>query len=71
MNKPKDKTRPINVGNTERLVAAGLAAALIASSVRIRHPLRLVAAGCLVYRALKGHCFGYEWLGVSTCKLKP
>ena len=63
--------RPTNVGETERTVAGVLAVALIASMIRVRHPLRLIAAGCLVYRALSGHCFGYEWLGMSTCKIRP
>lgn len=66
----KSASRPVNVGETERLVAAGLAIGLLATSIRIRKPLRLIAAGCLVYRALSGHCYGYEWFGMSTCKLK-
>ena len=63
--------RPINVGETERLVAGALAVVLIAQAVRVVRPLTLLAAGCLVYRAVKGHCYGYEWLGVSTCKIEP
>ena len=62
-------TRPINVSHPERLVA-GLAAVLILSTcLRVRHPLRLFAVGCLTYRALKGHCYAYEWLGVKSCKM--
>ena len=64
-------TRPVNVANAERVVAGVAAVALLASSIRLRHPLRFLAAGCLVYRALSGHCYGYEWLGTGTCKLPP
>jgi hypothetical protein len=65
------KTRPVNVGPAERVVAGIAAVALLATSLRVRRPLRLIAAGCLAYRALSGHCYGYEWLGMSTCKLPP
>ena len=64
-------TRPVNVANTERIVAGVAAVALLASVIRRPSPLRLLAAGCLVYRALSGHCYGYEWLGTGTCKLPP
>jgi hypothetical protein len=64
-------TRPINVAQTERLAAGILAVALLARSVKISRPLGLIAAGCLIYRALSGHCYGYEWLGTGTCKLPP
>jgi hypothetical protein len=63
--------RPVNVSDGERVAAGLLAAVLLAGAVRIRHPLRLIAAGCLIYRALRGHCFGYEWLGIGACKTRP
>ena len=62
-------TRAPNVGQAERLAAGILAIGLLARSVKVSHPLGLIAAGCLVYRALTGHCYGYDWLGVRTCKL--
>ncbi len=64
-------TRPVNVGQAERVAAGILAVAILTGAVQVRHPLRFFVAGCLVYRALRGHCFGYEWLGVSTCKIPP
>jgi len=64
-------TRPVNVAKAERIIAGFAAVALLASSIRGRHPLRLLAAGCLIYRAFSGHCYGYEWTGISTCKLPP
>jgi hypothetical protein len=62
---------PVNVGETERLAAGVLAGALIVATLRRPTPLRFIAVGCLLYRALSGHCYGYEWLGASTCKVKP
>ncbi len=62
---------PVNVANAERVVAGIAAAVLLAGSIRLRHPLRLIAASCLIYRAFSGHCYGYEWLGTGTCKLPP
>lgn len=59
----------VNVGQTERLAAGVLGAALLASALRPLRPLRLAGAACLFYRALSGNCQGYEWLGVSTCRL--
>lgn len=64
-------TRPVNVANAERAIAGVAAVALLTSATRRPHPLRLIAAACLVYRALSGHCYGYEWLGTGTCKLPP
>lgn len=61
--------RPVNVANTERILAGVAAVALLASSIHLRHPLRLLVAGCLIHRAMSGHCYGYEWLGTGTCKL--
>ena len=63
--------RPVNVGATERLAAAVLAGALLVGSIRKPAPLRFLAIGCLIYRALSGHCYGYAWLGASTCKVQP
>ncbi len=60
--------RPANVSDTERTVA-GVAAVVLLASIGLRHPLKLIVAGGLVYRALSGHCYGYEWLGTGTCKL--
>lgn len=62
--------RPLNVGSTERLAAGLLAGALAGGALRLPLPMRLVAIGCLLYRITSGHCYGYEWLGVSTCKLE-
>ena len=64
-------TRPVNVANAERVIAGVAAVALLASAIRRPSQLRLLAAACLVYRALSGHCYGYEWLGTGTCKLPP
>jgi hypothetical protein len=63
--------RPINVGSTERLAAGALAGATFISFLRRPSMLKGFALGCLMYRATRGHCYGYEWLGVSTCKLAP
>lgn len=62
--------RPVNVANTERAVAALLAGVVLVRSLRTASPIGLIAAGCLIYRAVSGHCYGYEWLGVSTCHLR-
>jgi hypothetical protein len=59
---------PVNVGNAERLAAGVLAGALLASVIRKPAPLRIFALGCLLYRAFSGHCYGYEWCGLSSCK---
>lgn len=59
----------VNVNQTERFAAGILGVALLASSIRPVRLLRLAGAACLFYRALSGNCKGYEWLGVSTCRL--
>ena len=63
--------RPLNVGETERLAAGVLAGVVLVAALRRPTFLRVAAVGCLLYRALSGHCYGYEWLGTSTCKVKP
>jgi hypothetical protein len=63
--------RPINVAPAERLAAGVLAGVLTGGAFRISPLMRLFAIGCLLYRITSGHCYGYEWLGVSTCKVKP
>jgi hypothetical protein len=59
----------MNVSPSERLAAGALAGALFVSFLRQPTLVKGLALGCLVYRATRGHCYGYEWLGVSTCKL--
>jgi uncharacterized membrane protein len=56
-------SRPVNVGDTERLITGVLGVALLAGAVR--RPLVLLGAGCLLYRALSGHCKVYEALGTT------
>ncbi len=60
---------PVNVGSAERLAAGALAGATFLAFLRRPSLLKGLPIGCLVYRATRGHCYGYEWLGVSTCKL--
>lgn len=63
-------SRPLNVGEAERLAAGVLAGALFVAALRRPTPSGFLAIGCLLYRAVRGHCYGYEWGGMSTCKLK-
>lgn len=59
---------PTNVGNAERLVSAGVGAALIANGALGRHfsLLSLLAGGALLARAATGNCSLYRALGVNT-----
>src|SRR5437763_16448277 len=64
-------TPRVNVGDTERLVSAGLGAGLAITGLsRTTLPGLAVAAlgGCLVYRGISGHCEMYRALGVSTAE---
>ena len=62
---------PRNVGEAERLAAGVLAGVLFVSALRRPSLPRYFAIGCLIYRAVRGHCYGYEWCGTSTSKVKP
>lgn len=63
------KNKPVNVGNTERLVAAGLAGVMLIRFIRRPGLLGLFALGSLIYRATTGHCYGYQWAGLDTCSI--
>jgi hypothetical protein len=60
----------VNVGKTERILSIAAGAALaVAGLRRFDSPFGwLLAAigGGTLYRGLSGHCYTYQWLGIST-----
>lgn len=65
----KTEMQSLNVGSSERWASATGGVVLLLTTLWRRSLAGLVllpAAVYLVYRGLKGHCYVYEWLGVST-----
>jgi uncharacterized membrane protein len=61
--------RDINVNGTERLVSGGLGAFLVVNGLKRLSLGGLIEAGigaALVNRAVSGHCFVYQAMGVDT-----
>ena len=53
----------VNVGNTERIISAGVGAFLIFNSIGKLNLRKLLAGGFLLYRGATGHCPAYSIAG--------
>ncbi len=58
---------PVNVGDTERLITGAVGGVLLLTALRRSLPGLLVAGigGMLVHRAVSGHCFAYQAMGMD------
>lgn len=69
MPNTKEETQSPNVGAQARWASAGGGVVLLLAALRRRSlaSLMVLPVGVyLLYRAIRGRCFIYEWLGIST-----
>ena len=65
-------SRPVNVGDAERIISGSAGAALAVFAFTRKSNLAmllgLAGGGMLLYRAISGHCDLYDMLGINTAR---
>ena len=56
----------VNVGNTERIISAGIGAFLVFNNIGKLSLSKLLTGGFLLYRGVTGHCPGYSLSGKNN-----
>lgn len=64
----RHKYSPVNIQEKERMLSGLVGGALLISGLKNKKlgPVRAIASAALLHRAITGHCYAFEFLGIRT-----